>query len=164
MRPIHLSKADAFVWRKFREKFPLALSQIEFDKQLGCFCAPGTCDTPEQDNRWNNLTRRRADVCAHEGGRAWVIELKPNAKPSSLGQVKCYALLLNRDAPPGPLWEPWLITTTLDEDTLYCAKALGVRVTKVDLYASEQDELAALIRPPPARKSTPEEVPRPPHD
>jgi len=122
----HMKPADVLLWERFIEKYPNAYDSCEYDVWIG---TPPPFDTMVNEETGGNvegLYRLKIDVVAHRGGRIDVIELKPRARLSSLGQVKGYARLYARDLKPTGELRPVIVTDWLFPDMQELADAEGV--------------------------------------
>ena len=124
----HMKPADVLLWERFIEKYPNAYDTCEYDVWIG---TPPPFDTTvnlETGGDVEGLYRLKIDVVAHTGGRIDVIELKPRARLSSLGQVKGYARLYARDLKPTGELRPVIITDTLFPDMPELCKIEGIEL------------------------------------
>lgn len=81
------------IWQAFRDKAPFPLLQERFSVRLGEGMVPPP-DTPDwlRDDI-KALTQKRADVIVKTGSGTWIMEIKPRAGFSALGQLLGYAVL-----------------------------------------------------------------------
>lgn len=88
-----LRPVDAAIWERFVAKNPSFLERVDYDVKVGF----GTIDfssenIPIRDN-YAELTKKRIDVMGYKDGTIYIIELKPRASFSALGQVLGYEFL-----------------------------------------------------------------------
>lgn len=122
---------DVAIWERFIEKFPSAYKMVEYDHALG--------STPQFDTVVNEATggdaaklyQYKIDVVAELDDRIDIIELKPNAGPSALGQVNSYVALYKRDRSPQKPLRPVVITDILRTDMQHLADDAGVTLIVV---------------------------------
>lgn len=127
----HMSVADKLIWERFLDKFPEAYKQCQYDFHVGE--APPFNTLMDNDEDWNQdkLYRLRIDVVAGSELGIDIIEIKPKAGPSSLGQLKAYRTLYIRDEDPrGPVGKI-LITDKEMPNMDYLCKSEGVKLIVV---------------------------------
>jgi hypothetical protein len=96
----HMSASDRLIWERFIDKYPDAYKQCQYDFHVGE--APGfnTLMDDGEDKNQDKLYRLRIDVVAGSEMGIDIIEVKPKAGPSSIGQLKAYKTLYSRDEDP----------------------------------------------------------------
>lgn len=94
----HMKPADVLIWERFIEKFPAYFNTVDYDFHVGegADFLPTGEDTP--DERENRLYQKKIDVVGYIDNVAWLIEVKPEAGMSALGQMITYNSLVNKDA------------------------------------------------------------------
>jgi hypothetical protein len=91
------------IWERFRSAPPWPIDSERFSVRLGegQIIPPGTPDWLARDIK--ALTQKRADVIVQSGLTTWIIEIKPRAGFSALGQLLGYGLLYVAEYdPPRP--------------------------------------------------------------
>lgn len=91
---------DVAIWERFIEKFPGEYDFVQYD--VPCGTGPvfdmvvdeGTGATQER------LYKKKIDVVASKEGEIYIIELKPDAGAGTVGQVKMYRRLYEKDYSP----------------------------------------------------------------
>ncbi len=75
------------------------------------------------------ITKKRIDVVIYEKDLIWIVEIKPNAALSALGQVLGYVKLYERDHPEEqrPL-RPMILTDRASMDDKYLFSTYGIQV------------------------------------
>lgn len=96
----HMNFRDKELWNKFIEKYPDAYKSCQYDFHLGDGPKFNTLDDDGNDFNQDMLYRVRADVIAFSDNQIDIIEIKPNAGPSTIGQVMGYWKLYMRDEEP----------------------------------------------------------------
>lgn len=122
-----LHDEDRIIWERFIEKYPDAYDAVIYNQH----CGSGT-KIPEgmQENIARDgklLTQWKVDVVAFKGNSIDIVELKPNAGLSALGQVIGYAYLYVRDCAPGTKPTPMLVTNFERPDMREIAGKHGVK-------------------------------------
>lgn len=112
----HMSKADRAIWERFLDKYPDAFNSCQYDFHVG---SPPPFDTTMDNGEdWNQdmLYRRRIDVVGHADGEIVLIEVKPRAGLSTIGQIKGYHMLYVRDEEPASVPKMMILTDSVDHD------------------------------------------------
>jgi hypothetical protein len=85
MRPGELD-----LFRRFYALAPIAGAQFAFDFRLGRGISIDPSWPPEIQAMAKALTQRRVDVVATTPSATWILEIKPRAGPSAVGQLLLY--------------------------------------------------------------------------
>lgn len=122
----HMSPADKKIWERFIEKYPDAFNSCQYDFHVGD--APPFNTLLDDDTDWNQdkLYRLRIDVVALTKNETVIIEVKPNAGPSTIGQVKSYRTLYMRDEEPQVPVKMMILTDAEKPNMQYLCKQEGV--------------------------------------
>lgn len=96
----HMSEADKIIWERFIEKYPNAYNSVQYDFRVGDPPPFNPMGENGEDLNQDALYRLRIDVVAKMAGNFDIIEIKPKAGPSTIGQVKGYKSLFLRDEKP----------------------------------------------------------------
>jgi len=122
----HLQPRDKEIWERFIEKYPDMYKMVQYDFRVG---DPPPFNTLNDDGEdWNQdaLYRLQIDVVGHKDGKIDVIELKPNAGPSTIGQIKGYKALYERDEEIKDSVGAVIITDVLRPNMEWLCKQEGV--------------------------------------
>ena len=93
----HLSQEDTAVWEQFVTTAAVAGKRAEYDVRLG---GRGLDQVDKEHSHfpmWAALIKKRVDVVLWDGETPWLIEVKPVASFSALGQVLGYGDLWERE-------------------------------------------------------------------
>lgn len=104
---------DVAIWERYIEKNPEAFDFVQYD--VPCGSTP-EFDTTVNDNNGataNALYKKRIDVVGFKGEAISIVEVKPRAGASSVGQVKMYLRLYKKDYSPPT--EPQAVIITDNE-------------------------------------------------
>ena len=123
-----MKPADVAIWERFIEKNPEAYDYCYYDFWVGSPPPFNPIVNEETEGSVDGLYRRKIDVVAHKGKEIDIIELKPKAGLSAIGQVKGYATLYTRDEKPAVRVQPVIITDQLSADILHVAATEGVKI------------------------------------
>jgi len=89
----HLKPADIKIWERFIEAYPGYFDSVDYDIKIGTpreySGHPG--DVIKEDLEY--LSRKRIDVVGYTGEDISIVEVKPLAGVSAIGQVECYTAL-----------------------------------------------------------------------
>lgn len=127
----HMSKADTDIWNRFIDKFPSILKVCQYDFHVGDAPPFNTLMDDYTDKNQDMLYRLRIDVVGHDDENINIIELKPSAGPSTIGQVKSYKVLYERDEEPKQPVKMVIITDVANPNMAYLCKAEGVSLIVV---------------------------------
>lgn len=127
----HMMPEDVAIWERFIEQFPDAYDSVEYDVKVGSvpeFVAGH--DDPAMRAQ-AALYMRKIDVVGYKADQIDLIELKPNAGTSSLGQILGYKHLFIRDFMPPEDPKAIVITNAVRPDTGEIAHSMGVTMIVV---------------------------------
>lgn len=124
----HMKPLDKAIWERFIRNYATVYHFCQYDVPVG--------DGPEFDTLVNEETgghnevlyKKKIDVVALKGEIIDIIELKPNATSSAVGQVKNYRRLYKRDYNPPVEPGAIIITDAASKDTLAFAEEEGVKI------------------------------------
>lgn len=124
----HMMPMDRDVWTRFLESGDFPLKEVWYDVHVGKPVAL-PAEATELDRRVAaGITRKRIDVVAHVKGGYWVIEVKPKADMTALGQVLSYfRLFVAEYRVDGEVW-PVVVCDQVDDDLLDEYEEFGVAV------------------------------------
>lgn len=124
----HMQPNDVAIWERYIVANPTAYEEVDYDVKVG---AGAEIESGTEENLargFKTLTQWKIDVVGKIAGRTDIIELKPNASPAALGQVKGYEQLYLEHIDPMANTQAVLITDTLRPDMEKLAKSFGVRL------------------------------------
>ncbi|TAK58898.1 hypothetical protein EPO14_01105 [Patescibacteria group bacterium] len=127
----HMMPADVAIWERFIDAFPGAYDACQYDVKVGT--VPGFVEGAEHTHEQAQapLYLRKIDVVAYKAEQIDIIELKPNASMSSIGQVNGYRILFVRDFNPPVKPKAIVITDRYDFDTAHAAAEQDVVMVQV---------------------------------
>ena len=127
----HMMPADVEIWERFIAAHKEAYDWVEYDVKVGSV-PDFVKDHPEESARKQApLYERKIDVVGHLGKEIDIIELKPRAGMSTIGQVKGYVALYRRDIEPSAKLNALIITDELMPDMGDLAKGERVGIIVV---------------------------------
>jgi hypothetical protein len=127
----HMSPADKAIWERFIDQYPQAYDSCQYDFHVGEPPAFNTLYDNGDDKEQDKLYRLRIDVVGRYGSSVDIIEVKPNAKPPTIGQVENYKILYERDEEPLGKVNMVIITDRELPNMDYLCKEKGVKLIVV---------------------------------
>lgn len=124
----HMGPQDVAIWERFIAAYPDAYQTCQYDVPVGTPPQFDTTVNPATDGNVARLYMRKIDVVGFKQGGIDIIEVKPRAGMSAVGQVVGYRELYTRDYKPAVLPKAVIITDRSDPDLEQVAAAQGVRV------------------------------------
>lgn len=123
-----MKPADVAIWERFIAKYPSAYEYCQYDFNVGDPPPFNPMNDDGEDLNQDTLYRLKIDVVARKGKEIDLIELKPKAGPSSIGQIRGYRHLYIRDELPTEKINMVIITDQLMPNMEYIAKTEGVQI------------------------------------
>jgi hypothetical protein len=127
----HLLSEDTIVWTRWLEHNRHRITGVWYDVHVGEPVAVPAGLHPGVAVDALAITRKRIDVVAKAGPEIWVIELKPFANYTSLGQALAYSRLFAQEYHAGAPVTPMVICCEVDPDLVDDFRRLGVRYEEV---------------------------------
>lgn len=127
----HMKPRDVEIWNRFLEQFPDAYDSCQYDFNVGDPPPFNTLTDDEEDWNQDALYRLKIDVVARHGSEIDICEVKPNAGPSAIGQVKSYKTLYVRDEDPLGRVNMTIITDVARPNMEHLCKAEGINLVIV---------------------------------
>ncbi len=127
----HMRPEDVAIWERFIDTYPEAYDYCQYDLPVGDGPEFDTLVNPESGGHSERLYKKKIDVVGFKGESIDVIELKPTAGASAIGQVKNYVRLYKRDYTPPSAIRGIILTDAMAQDTREFARDEGVLVTIV---------------------------------
>lgn len=127
----HMSERDKEIWERFISVNPDYYESVCYDYPVGD--PPPFNTMTDEDEDWNQdmLYRQRIDVVGERESWIDIIEIKPNASGRTIGQVKGYQKLADRDKHFNKETRCVIITDRLTSDMEFLAKEEKVLVIVV---------------------------------
>lgn len=119
---------DKEIWERFIDKYPDAYKEAQYDFHIGDGPKFNTLLDDETDTNQDMLYRLRIDVVGFSGNSIDIIEIKPDAGPSTIGQVIGYRKLYNRDEEPKVPVNTVIVTDKEKPNMAWLCKDSGVRL------------------------------------
>lgn len=124
----NLREGETFIWNRFLEKYPDAYFEVIYNLHLG----EGATIPPETEENiardFKLLTQYKIDVIGFSENNIDIIEIKPYAGASAIGQVISYQKLYIEHINPAARPNLVIITDQMRPDTELLAKQLNIKL------------------------------------
>lgn len=127
----HMNIRDKELWERFIDKYPDVYKNCQYDFHVGDAPPFNTLYDEDEDKNQDMLYRLRIDVVAGSPLGIDIIEVKPNAGPSTIGQVKGYKALYERDEEPNQKVGMVIVTDKINPNMEWLCKQEGVKLLVV---------------------------------
>jgi len=122
----HMKPNDVAIWERFMVENPDAYESVDYDLALG-----GVRNVPDDIDPATRksvvmLGQRKVDVVGYRSGRVDLIEVKPNAGGTALGQAKMYEKLYRDYIDPTANVRGVVLTDSVSDDVVALAEYMGV--------------------------------------
>lgn len=122
----HLMPEDIAIWERFLEVNSGIYEFVKYDVHVGVGLRDTSGLTAELKFAAVSLLEKRIDVVGYKGDRVDIIEVKPDAGISAIGQVLVYSILYKKDFSPKGRIRKVIVTDHLWPDNEYLFKRLGI--------------------------------------
>lgn len=122
----HLGPEDTEIWNRFIEQKPNFYSDVDYDIKVGEGRDYSTLPEDEYSEDLKYLSKKRIDVVALRPGEIHIIELKPRANLSALGQAVGLASIYREAGPADKRIVPVVITDEILPDMEKISAQMGV--------------------------------------
>lgn len=123
-----MSVADTEIWNRFIAKYPDAYDRVQYDFHVGNPPPFNPLMDDGTDANQDMLYKLRLDVIGHMGADVDLIEIKPNAGPSAIGQIRSYKTLYERDEEPKGRVNMVIVTDALKTNMDFLCTQDGIRL------------------------------------
>jgi len=128
----HMLDADAALWDRYLKTNPFPHAKVMYDVRVG---TPAAAPDHYPDNYRRmvlELSTLRIDAVVLIPTETLIIEVKPRASLTAIGQAHGYAQLLHRDMPNLPNPVPVILTDTAAPDTQWLCDRLQILLIQLD--------------------------------
>jgi hypothetical protein len=122
----HMKPRDIEIWERFIAKYPDAYDTCQYDFSVGDVPPFMEQRSSREGQAMKELYKSKIDVLGYKGATIDLIEVKPDAGASSIGQLLGYVSLYKRDMNPSNPVRPVIITDTLRTNMDFLTKEQGV--------------------------------------
>ena len=127
----HMKPRDIEIWERFILKYPEAYERCQYDFAVGDPPLFSTVVEGSNGKNMDELYKLKIDVLGYKDGHIDLIEVKPSASPSSIGQLLGYRSLYLRDAKPTLPVFPVIVTNEEKLNMRFLCEEQGVRLVVV---------------------------------
>ena len=113
----HLRPEDVLIWERFIDKYPEQYLEVDYDVKVGTGRNYSSYPRDLITKDLEYLSKKRIDVVGYTSDEIHIIEVKPSAGPSALGQVISYRDLFEIEVATELLIVPMIITNEEMPDT-----------------------------------------------
>ena len=124
----HMKPRDIEIWERFIKAYPDAFENVQYDFHVGDPPPFNTLMDDDTDRNQDQLYRLKIDVIGHAPGRIDIIEVKPDAGPSTIGQINGYKMLYVRDEEPKENIGQIIITDKERPNMAYLCEKGGIQL------------------------------------
>lgn len=127
----HMKPRDVAIWERFIDRYPDAYETCQYDFGLGDIPPFMEQTSSPQGQAMRELYRLKIDVLGFKGDTIDLIEVKPEAGTSSIGQVVGYVELYKRDMKPTKPVRAVIVTDTLKPNMDFLSQQANVTLIVV---------------------------------
>ncbi len=120
--------AETLIWDRFIDKFPDAYDSVDYNVKVGEGADIPEGTQPNIAGGFKQLTQHKIDVVGHKDGKVEIIELKPYAGATAVGQVIGYRDLYVHHIDPTAKPSLAIITDTERPDTKLICQKQGIKL------------------------------------
>lgn len=122
----HMKPRDVEIWERFIALYPDKYEKCQYDFAIGDVPPFIASASSVQGQRMGELYKLKIDVLGYKGDTIDLIEVKPAAGASSIGQVQGYVSLYLRDMKPTLAVRPVIVTNELRPNMDFLTQQQGV--------------------------------------
>ncbi len=122
----HLKPQDVAIWARFIQAKPGYYESVDYDLAVGDKPRFDTTVEPQTGGTNEFNYRRKIDVVGYRAGVVEVVEIKPSASPSTIGQILGYKMLYLNYIDPAAKVEAVIITDRVMPDMAHLSYLSGV--------------------------------------
>lgn len=119
---------DEAIWDEFVRRHPGTFTQVYYNVHVGDPAMSEQKKTEMIASGYYDVTQWCVDALAFDGEKEYVIEIKPNAGPGSLGQVLAYKELLMYEGRASHNAVPVVVTDAISPIMEHAAALLHVQL------------------------------------
>lgn len=127
----NLRPEDRDIWDRYIDRYPDAYVDVIYNLHVGKGAPIPEGTDASAAASFTALTQYKIDVVGFTKTGVDIIELKPRAGASALGQLLMYTALYHRDVDPTATPRPVIITDAIRPDLPAIAEKLGVKIIAV---------------------------------
>ena len=128
LRYPHLRTEESKIWDRFIEKKPKFFTEVIYDARVGEGRKYPETEMPQIKEAMEYLSKKRIDVIGLIGDDVYVIEIRPKANLSAVGNALGLAELFRDVAPVYKIVMPAIITDETLPDMPELCRRMGVKL------------------------------------
>lgn len=122
----HMKPGDVAIWERFIQANPGFFDSVDYDVLIGQGAQFDTTLNTLEGQDVGALYRKKIDVVGYRPGEIWLVEVKPSAQFSALGQIGAYDDLYREEYKPSERAVAALLTDTIGPDVANIAQKWGI--------------------------------------
>ena len=127
----HMKPADAKLIDRFIDKYPNAYTMVVFSFPVGDGAPNNPIVNEETEGSVEYLYQKKIDLVGFKGTSIDILEFRPKAGSSAVGNVLGYRDLFMRDERPGIKPDCIIVTDETNNDLDFVARKQGVKIVVV---------------------------------
>lgn len=136
-RYAHFIEHDEKLWQRFLRHDPLPNALVAYDVHVGTAAAT-PADLPENYRRMAaTLSTKRIDVVIFFPDETAIVEVKPYAGVTAIGQVLSYTNLFRKQYPDEPRPSAMILTDTAQPDMTELCAHFNITLLELDLLEAQ---------------------------
>lgn len=124
----HMKPGDVAIWERFIKANEGFFDTVDYDVLVGSGAAFDTALNIQGRPDVGALYRKKIDVVGYKPGEIWLVEVKPDAQFSALGQVGAYDDLYREERKPTERVIAALLTDNVRPDIQNIAGKWGIEL------------------------------------
>lgn len=126
----HMKPADVEIWQRFIKANADFFDTVDYDVLVGEGAPFDTTLNNLEGQDVGALYLKKIDVVGYKGGDTWLVEVKPNAQLTALGQVAAYDELYKQEFKPTGKIINAVLTDQINPDILNVAGKWDIVILK----------------------------------
>lgn len=127
----HMKPRDIDIWERFISQYPDAYEKCQYDFSIGDVPVFMEQTSSPQGQAMRELYKLKIDVLGYKGDTIDLIEVKPDAGASTIGQLLGYVSLYKRDISSTVPIRPVIVTNVLRTNMDFLTQQQGVTLIVV---------------------------------
>lgn len=119
---------DVAIWERFIDQNVNFFDSVDYDVVVGSIPKFSTTVNLETGGSDARLYQRKIDVVGYKGDDIYIVEVKPNAGASALGQIQAYATLFKYFRSLDAKTIPTILTNRITTDMPLLAYTMNIKL------------------------------------
>ncbi len=129
----HLKPNDVHLWEKFIRANANFFDTVDYDVAVGEGVVVGDVTADVYAKSFKKLTQKKIDVIGYRKDQVWIVEVKPFAGSSALGQLLSYRILFDDETLEGETVHLMIITNECRTEYKKIFESHNIRVEEVGI-------------------------------